>query len=89
MLGSTDPDLRDGVAYPVLATWIERGVYDDLLAGLGDGMAAGMTIGLGQIGTDTRLPAQLLHADPRRVHRPRQPGRARGAAPRCSSGATG
>jgi hypothetical protein len=53
MLGSTDPDLRDGVAYPVLATWIERGVYDDLLAGLGDGMAAGMTIGLGQVGTDT------------------------------------
>ena len=53
MLGSTDPDLRDGVAYPMLATWIERGVYDDLLAGLGDGMAAGLTIGLGQNGTDT------------------------------------
>jgi hypothetical protein len=53
MLGSTDPDLRDGVAYPILATWIERGVYDDLLAGLGDGMAAGLLIGRGQQGTDT------------------------------------
>ncbi|MGI8523980.1 MAG: DUF2785 domain-containing protein [Nocardioides sp.] len=53
MLGSTDPDLRDGVAFPVLATWITEGVYDDLLAGLGDGMAAGLTQGLGESGTDT------------------------------------
>ncbi|GAA2124195.1 DUF2785 domain-containing protein [Nocardioides bigeumensis] len=53
MLGSTDPDLRDEIAYPVLATWIERGVYDDLLAGLGDGMAAGLLIGLGEHDTDT------------------------------------
>ena len=42
MLGDPDPALRDGIAYPTLATWIERGVYDDLLAGLGDGMAAGL-----------------------------------------------
>jgi hypothetical protein len=53
MLGATDPDLRDEVAYPVLATWIERGVYDDLLAGLGDGMAAGLQIGLGERDTDS------------------------------------
>src|SRR6188508_1392487 len=53
MLGSTDPGLRDSVAYPILATWIERGVYDDLLAGLGDGMAAGLMIGLGESGTDS------------------------------------
>ena len=53
MLGATDPDLRDAVAYPILATWIERGVYDDLLAGLGDGMAAGLQIGLGESGTDS------------------------------------
>lgn len=53
MLGSTDPDERDGTAYPALATWIERGVYDDLLPGLGDGMARGLTTGLGQSGTDT------------------------------------
>lgn len=42
MLGSTNAAVRDAIAYPTLATWIERGVYDDLLAGLGDGMAAGL-----------------------------------------------
>jgi hypothetical protein len=53
MLGSADPRLRDGTAYPALATWLERGVYDDLLPGLGDGMATGLTVGLGQRGTDS------------------------------------
>lgn len=53
MLGSPDPGLRDGTAYPALATWIERGVYDDLLTGLGDGMATGLTVGLGERDTDT------------------------------------
>jgi hypothetical protein len=32
LLGSTDPVERDGTAYPTLTTWIERGVYDDLLS---------------------------------------------------------
>ena len=53
MLGSTEPEVRDGTAYPALATWIERGVYDDLLSGLGDGMIAGLSIGLGESGTDS------------------------------------
>ncbi|PKH42681.1 Protein of unknown function [Nocardioides alpinus] len=53
MLGSTDAAVRDGTAFPALATWIERGVYDDLLAGLGDGMVAGLSVGLGESGTDT------------------------------------
>lgn len=53
MLGSTDPGLRDRTAYPALGTWIDRGVYDDLLTGLGDGMAAGLGVGLGENGTDT------------------------------------
>ena len=53
MLGSTRPEVRDGTAYPALATWIDRGVYDDLLAGLGDGMVAGLSVGLGESGTDT------------------------------------
>jgi uncharacterized protein DUF2785 len=53
MLGSTDPAHRDATAYPTLATWIDRGVYDDLLAGLGDGMAAGLRVGIGETGTDT------------------------------------
>jgi len=51
MLGSTDPVERDEIAYPILATWIGAGVYDDLLSGLGDGMAAGLTQGLGEVGT--------------------------------------
>ena len=53
MLGSPDPAQRDGTAYPTLTTWVERGVYDDLLAGLGDGMAAGLRVGIGESGTDT------------------------------------
>jgi hypothetical protein len=46
MLGSSDPAERDGTAYPTLATWVARGVYDDLLVGLGDGMASGLGVGL-------------------------------------------
>jgi len=53
MLGDTDPEARDGTAYPTLATWVSRGVYDDLLAGLGDGMAAGLGVGLGDRDTDS------------------------------------
>lgn len=53
MLGSTDPHQRDETAYPALATWTDRGVYDDLLRGLGDGMAAGLSVGLGEQGTDS------------------------------------
>ena len=53
MLGSNDPVVRDGTAYPALATWTSRGVYDDLLSGLGDGMAAGLAVGLGDRETDT------------------------------------
>ena len=53
MLGSTEPEVRDGTAFPAFATWIQRGIYDDLLAGLGDGMVAGLSVGLGEVGTDT------------------------------------
>jgi hypothetical protein len=53
MLGSPDPAQRDGTAYPTLSTWIDRGVYDDLLTGLGDGMAAGLRAGVGESGTDS------------------------------------
>ena len=55
LLGDADPQLRDGLALPALATWVERGVYDDLLRGLGDGMAAGLRVGLGERDTDTCL----------------------------------
>jgi hypothetical protein len=53
MLGDTDPGARDGTAYPTLATWVARGVYDDLLSGLGDGMAAGLGVGLGEAESDS------------------------------------
>lgn len=53
MLGSTRPEVRDGTAFPAFAAWIERGVYDDLLAGLGDGMVAGLSVGLGETDTDS------------------------------------
>lgn len=53
MLGSADPLERDHTAYPTLATWIDRGVYDRLLGGLGDGLAAGLRTGIGETGTDT------------------------------------
>ncbi len=53
MLGSPDPELRDGLAYPALATWISRGTYDFLLSGLGDGIAAGLQYRLGEVDTDS------------------------------------
>jgi hypothetical protein len=53
MLGDPDPDVRDGIAFPTMATWIDEGVYDDLLVGLGDGMCHGLDIGLGEVDTDT------------------------------------
>ncbi len=53
MLGSTDPQQRDALALPTLATWVEEGVYDDLLSGLGDGIAAGLSVGLGTTEADS------------------------------------
>ncbi len=53
MLGDTDPYIREDIAFSTLATWIAEGVYDNLLEGLGDGMAAGLVIGLGTTSSDT------------------------------------
>lgn len=53
LLGHADPRQREDVAVPVLSTWIARGVYDDLLSGLGDGIATGLVRGLGEQGTDS------------------------------------
>ncbi|WP_040421267.1 DUF2785 domain-containing protein [Actinopolymorpha alba] len=55
MLGDPDHQVRGGIAYPVLAAWISEGVYDDLLAGFGDGVSEGLFTGLGEDGTDTVL----------------------------------
>lgn len=49
MLGDPDPRVRDEIAFPALATWIDEGVYDDLLVGLGDGIATGLAEGLGNV----------------------------------------
>ncbi|HYJ66501.1 MAG TPA: DUF2785 domain-containing protein [Nocardioidaceae bacterium] len=55
MLGDPRPRRRDDLAYPILATWISRGVYDDLLVGLGDGIVVGLEHGLGADGDDSVL----------------------------------
>ncbi len=53
MLGSPDPHLREDLAAGTLTAWISQGVYDELLSGLGDGLVAGLRIGLGEEDTDT------------------------------------
>ena len=50
MLGHPNPRWREDLAYPLLTTWITKGVYDDLLAGLGDGIVPGLRYGLGHDG---------------------------------------
>lgn len=53
MLGDPDPAVRDGLAFPLIGTWISEGVYDDLMTGLGDGICAGLDAGLGQTESDS------------------------------------
>lgn len=55
LLGNPDPGVRLGRAVDTLTSWLRQGVYDDLLVGLGDGMASGLQVGLGESGTDTVL----------------------------------
>ncbi len=50
MLGHPNPRMREEIAYPLLTTWLAQGVYDDLLAGLGDGIVPGLRYGLGHDG---------------------------------------
>lgn len=45
MLGHADHRVREDTALAALRTWLRRGVYDDLLPGLGDGMVAGLGSG--------------------------------------------
>lgn len=52
LLGTPESELRE-LALAVFCTWIERGVYDDLLPGLGDGIATGLLTGIGERGTDS------------------------------------
>lgn len=50
MLGHPNPRWREDVAYPLLTTWVAKGVYDELLSGLGDGILPGLRYGLGHDG---------------------------------------
>lgn len=50
MLGHPNPRWREDLAYPLLTTWITKGVYDTLLSGLGDGVVPGLRYGLGNNG---------------------------------------
>lgn len=53
MLADPDPRIREDLALVILMGWIHRGHYDDLLTGLGDGLVAGLEVGLGEVGTPT------------------------------------
>ncbi|HEX3830012.1 MAG TPA: DUF2785 domain-containing protein [Sporichthyaceae bacterium] len=55
LLGATDPHLRDHIGLGVLLAWTARGVYDDLLPGLGDGLTDGLRTGAGESGTHSVL----------------------------------
>ena len=55
MLGHPNPRYRDDLAYPLLATWIGQGEFDNLLRGLGNGIAPGLSNGLGLDGDDSVL----------------------------------
>jgi hypothetical protein len=75
LLGTPDADRRE-LALAVLCTWIERGVYDDLLPGLGDGIATGLLTGIDERDTDTvfrRSFSALVVAEviDRDTHKPR------------------
>lgn len=50
MLAHPNPRWREDLAFPLLATWIGKGVYDDVLSGLGTGISSGLHTGLGENG---------------------------------------
>ncbi len=55
MLGDGDPHVRNELALSVITTWVAEGVYDSLLAGLGDGLTLGLRSGLGSDRDDSVL----------------------------------
>lgn len=55
MLGHPSPRIREDLAYPILTTWISRGIFDLLLTGLGDGLLPGLRYGLGHDGDTSVL----------------------------------
>ncbi len=54
LLGSTDPHLRDVFGYPILATWMSRGLYTaEELRVMAAQLTDNLRVGLGEQGTDT------------------------------------
>lgn len=54
LLGSTDPYLRDKYAYPILATWISKGLYNlQETRAMALHLLSNLSAGLGEQGTDT------------------------------------
>jgi len=53
MLGDPDRRVREDIAFSILSTWTREGIYDELLAGLGDGLAIGLRYGIGESGTES------------------------------------
>jgi len=54
MLGAIDPVIRDEYSYPILATWIERGLYTSIeLRAIGQQMEANLKLGIAEPGNDT------------------------------------
>ncbi|HKV85407.1 MAG TPA: DUF2785 domain-containing protein [Ktedonobacterales bacterium] len=74
-LGATDITLRDTITYPVLATWLDRGLYaDDEKRNLLARLAENLMHGIGENGTDSvflrsfsvLMLAELVHEDNQR-----------------------
>ena len=74
-LGSPDPHLRDGVAYPLLAQWISKGHYSqDELRAMTTRLSANLKVGLGEQGTESvflrafsaLMLAELIHQESKR-----------------------
>jgi hypothetical protein len=59
MLGDPDQRVREDIAFAILSTWTNEGVYDDLLTGLGDGLLVGLKAGLGEDRTSSVLRRTL------------------------------
>jgi hypothetical protein len=53
MLGDPDRRAREDIAFSILSTWTREGIYDELLAGLGDGLVVGLRHGVGESGTES------------------------------------
>jgi hypothetical protein len=74
-LGSTDPELRDEIAYVVYANWLKREMFSaDEIRGYIRQLLANLEIGIGETGTDTiflrsfsaLLLAETVHNDNKR-----------------------